>query len=173
MDYTKVSELRPAKWASACYIVTPDYKRLSESIGTYGILSPIVIQPDGTIVDGYHRWLIANEQSISKVPVVVVDVDDIAAMLLHIDMNRYRGIVIAKYLSRMIQRILSSGSYDHDSLRKRMSMTKDEFDILADGSLIKMRKIKQHSYSPAWVPIESNTGEDITVERVTGHAEQV
>ena len=54
-----------------------------------------------------------------------------------------------------------------------MSLTSEEFDILAEGSLIKMRKIKQHTYSPAWVPIESNTGEDIKVERVTGHSEQV
>ena len=52
-------------------------------------------------------------------------------------------------------------------------MTSDEFDVLADGSLVKMRKIKQHSYSPAWVPIESTSGEDIRIERPTGHTEQV
>jgi len=173
MDLANTSSVRPPKWTSSCYIVAPDYKKLEKSIKTYGILSPIVIQPDGTIIDGFHRWKVANEQGIAKVPVVVLDVDDIEAMLVHIDLNRYRGIVIAKYLSRMIQRILQSGRYDHDSLRGRMALTSEEFDILANGSLIKMRKIKQHSYSPAWVPIESSAGEDIKIERPTGHKEQV
>jgi ParB-like chromosome segregation protein Spo0J len=172
MDYCKTSDLRPAKWATSCYVVAPDYKRLSASIDTYGILSPIVIQKDGAIIDGHHRWIIANELRIKKVPVVVVRCDDVEAIMLHIDMNRYRGIVIAKYLSRLMQRLMQSKRFTEEELRKRLGMTYDEFDILLDGSLVKMRKIKQHTYSPAWVPIESKTGEDIYIERPTGHSEQ-
>ncbi len=172
MDYCKTSDLAPAKWSSSSYIVAPDYKRLSSSISAYGILSPIVIQKNGTIIDGYHRWIIANELNIKKVPVTVVKCDDVEAMLLHIDMNRYRGIVIAKYLSRLMQRIMQSKRFTEEELRKRLGMTYDEFDVLLDGTLLKMRKIKQHTYSPAWVPIESKTGEDIYIERPTGHAEQ-
>lgn len=173
MNVADTSNLFPAKWNSTCYLVSPDYKRLSSSISKYGILHPITIQPNGAIIDGYHRWVIANELGIKQVPVVAVNCDDIEAMLLHIDINRYRGIVIAKYLSRMIQRIYNSGRFSEDDLRKELSLTKDEFELLLDGSLIKMRKIKQHSYSPAWVPIESKTGEDIIIERPTGHTEQV
>lgn len=173
MNLVDRSQLHPAKWNSTCYIVSPDYKRLSTSISKYGILHPITVQPNGTIIDGYHRWVIANELNIKQVPVTVVDCDDIDAMLLHIDMNRYRGIVIAKYLSRIIQRIHHSGRFEDDQLRKELALTKEEFELLLDGSLIKMRKIKQHSYSPAWVPIESKTGDDIIIERPTGHSEQV
>lgn len=172
MDYCKTSELSPAKWSSACYIVAPDYKRLLSSIDTYGILSPIVIQKNGTIIDGYHRWIIANELKIKKVPVAVVKCDDVEAVLLHIDMNRYRGIVIAKYLSRLMQRVMQSQRYTEEELRTKLGMTYDEFDVLLDGTLIKMRKIKQHTYSPAWVPIESKNGEDLHIERPTGHSEQ-
>lgn len=173
MDFVSTSSIRPPKWTTSCYIVSPDYKRLSKSIDTYGFFSPIVIQKDGAIIDGFHRWTVANELNISQVPVVVADVDDIEAMLLHIDLNRYRGIVIAKYLSRMMQRIMESDRFSEDQLRERMGLGQDEFDILLDGTLIKMRKIKQHSYSPAWVPIESKSGEDIVIEKPTGHSEQV
>lgn len=173
MKLVKTDTLSPPKWKSSCYVVSPDYKRLEKSIVSFGMLSPIVIQKNNTIVDGFHRWKIANENGISKVPVVVVDVDDIEAMLLHIDLNRYRGIVVAKYLSNMIRRVLQSQRYTHKELRRKLGMTLQEFDVLAEGSLIKMRKIKQHTYSPAWVPIESHTGEDVNVERVTGHSEQV
>jgi len=169
----RIDSLRPADWASTCYIVKPDFKQLTSSVKTYGMLSPIIAQKDGTIIDGYHRWVIANENRIKNVPVVYVDVDKIEAILLHIDLNRYRGVVISKFLSRLIQRISASGRYSDEKLCTRMGMTWDEFDVLKDGSLVKMRKIKQHTYSPAWVPIESPTGEDIHIERPTGHKEQV
>tara|TARA_R100000005_G_C4999789_1_gene206579 strand:- start:2469 stop:3005 length:537 start_codon:yes stop_codon:yes gene_type:complete len=173
MELVKTNELRPADWSSTCYVVKPDYKQLTKSIKEYGMLSPIIAQKDGTIIDGYHRWVIANENRIKKVPVTFLDIDKIEAILLHIDINRYRGIVISKFLSRLIQRIISSGRYSDERLRERMGMTWDEFDVLNEGSLVKMRKIKQHTYSPAWVPIESPTGEDIHIERPTGHKEQV
>jgi len=156
-----------------CYIVAPDLKRLDESIQKYGILSPIVVQPNGTIIDGLHRWEIATSHNITEVPVTVVDIDDVEAMILHIDLNRYRGIVVAKYLSWLIQNILSSRKYSQNELRKKLNLTSDEFDILAEGSLIKMRKIKQHTYSPAWVPVESKMDDSIKIERPTGHTEQV
>ena len=173
MQTTATSNLKPSYWRSACHVVAPDFSRLQASIKRHGFLSPLVIQPNGTIIDGYHRWIIANDCNIKNVPVVVVDIDDIDAMLLHVDMNRYRGAVIAKLLSSLIQQILLSKKYSYDDLRKRMALSDDEFSLLADGSLIKMRNIKEHKYSAAWVPVESKTGEDIFIERPTGLAEQV
>tara|TARA_B100000287_G_C20425616_1_gene699351 strand:- start:267 stop:788 length:522 start_codon:yes stop_codon:yes gene_type:complete len=173
MQTVKTRDLKPSDWKSVCYLVKPDYKQLTSSIQKYGILSPLVIIKDGTIIDGYHRWIIANELKIRDVPVVIVEVDKIEAMMLHIDINRYRGIVVAKYLSRVLQKIYQSGKYGVNELRKKLGMTLEEFQILLDGSLVKMRKIKQHTYSPAWVPIESASGEDIRIERPTGHSETV
>lgn len=173
MEYADISDLKIAPWGTSCYVVSPDYKRLVSSINLYGLLSPIVVQKNLTIIDGYHRLTALKELSVKSAPIIIVDCDDIEAILLHTDLNRYRGIVVAKFLSNLIRHILNNSDYDEDSLRERMSMTKDEFEILADGTLIKMRKIKQHSYSPAWVPIESNSGDDFQIEKVTGHKEQV
>lgn len=173
MEYADVKDLKTASWTTSCYVVQPDYNRLRSSIEKYGILSPIVVQKNYTIIDGYHRMSAANDLGISAVPVRVLDCDDTEAILLHIDLNRYRGVVIAKFLSNLIRQVLDTGDYDEDSLRQRMALSKEEFEILADGTLVKMRKIKQHSYSPAWVPVESPTGEEFTIEQVTGHSEQV
>jgi ParB-like chromosome segregation protein Spo0J len=70
MDLANITDIRPAKWTSACYLVSPDYKKMEKSIKQYGILSPIVVQPNGTIIDGFHRWKIANELEMEKLPVV-------------------------------------------------------------------------------------------------------
>jgi hypothetical protein len=46
-------------------------------------------------------------------------------------------------------------------------MSMIEVDMLLDGSLIKMRKVSEHKYSKAWVPIEAPSGsvESIELER--------
>lgn len=168
-----IHEVNLPSWRSANYIVTPDFKQLEESIRRYGILHPITLQSNGTLIDGFHRLRIAQNLGMREAPCRYINIDDVEAMLLHIELNRYRGVVIAKFLSQMIITLLNSGRYEYEELRKRMKLTREEFDVLSDGSLIKMRKIKQHSYSPAWIPIESKTGEDIQIERPTGHKEQV
>lgn len=172
-EYVDLSSLKPAEWVSATYLVKPDKLQLRESVLTYGILSPIVVNMNNVVIDGYNRLDIATSLGIQSVPIVRVDVSGAEEILLHIDINRYRGIVVAKFLSDLINDIVDIEGYDPDDLRERMRLTPEEFDVLLGGSLVKMRKIKQHSYSPAWVPIESSTGDDIQIERPTGHKEQV
>ena len=54
---------------------------LVQSILTNGWTLPIVVRPDMTIIDGFHRWTVAGEEPLfsmlgGKVPVVVVKHDD-------------------------------------------------------------------------------------------------
>jgi len=169
----QINNLKQADWVSACYLVKPDKLQLRESIKIYGILTPIVVNKNNTVIDGYNRIDIATSLGMKEVPVVTVDAEGPEEVLLHIDINRYRGVVVAKFLSDLIQDLIEFENYDPEDLRIRMKLTSEEFEILSEGSLVKMRKIKQHSYSPAWVPIESSSGDNIQIERPTGHKEQV
>ena len=56
-------------------------KLLVQSIMTNGWTLPIVVRPDYTIIDGFHRWTVAGEEPLhtklgGKVPVVVVRHED-------------------------------------------------------------------------------------------------
>jgi hypothetical protein len=47
-------------------------------------------------------------------------------------------------------------------------MSNDEVDLLFDGGLLKSRKVKDHVYSKAWIPIEApagTTSATINIER--------
>jgi hypothetical protein len=81
--------------------------------------------------------------------------NDIDAMLLHLQLNRGRGQVMAKNMSRLIRDMLRSGQYEENDLRYKLVMKADEMDLMVDGSLIKMRKVPSHQYSKAWVPVEA------------------
>ena len=70
---------------------------LIQSILTNGWTLPIVVRPDYTIIDGFHRWTVAGREPLlsklgGKVPVVIVphdnEADDIFGTITH---NRAGG----------------------------------------------------------------------------------
>lgn len=151
----QTENLRPAPW-KATYILRPDLKLLEQTLLEDGIQYPIIAQRStGYIIDGFARWLIAQKHE-EPVPVMWRDLDEVDSMILHVRMNRGRGSVVAKDLSNLIQRALRSQKYEYDELREMLNMTVDEYDVLADGSLVKRKKAKEHKYSKAWVPVETS-----------------
>lgn len=157
------TDLKPASWRST-YIVSPDLAVLARSIVQHGILSPIIArEQDSTIIDGHERYLLSlNNPQIKEVtgltvPVVFVNCSEKDAMLLHIQMNRGRGSVVAKKLSSLIRTLFTSESATEQEVCIALNMTLDELDLLVDGTIIKHRAIKNHIYSKAWVPVESST----------------
>ena len=154
--------LKPASWKTT-YLLSPDLAVLARSINAYGFLSPIIARKeDSTIIDGHERYLLAlNNQHIKKsigatIPVIFVDCSEKDAMILHVQINRGRGLVVAKKLSSLIRALLISESATEQELCTAFNMTLDEVEMLTDGTIIKHRGIKNHIYSRAWVPVESS-----------------
>lgn len=161
IEMKPVSSLRPAPWA-ACHILKPDAIGLERSLSDYGWLQPIVVQ-SGTnmIIDGHARIQVVRssfdvrKKEWANAPCVVAQCDDIDAMLMHLRLNRMRGAIVAKRMSTIIRDILRSRRYSEVDLKRLLVMKADEMDLMVDGSLIKMRKITEHEYSRAWVPVEA------------------
>jgi hypothetical protein len=80
------------------------------------------------------------------------------ARLLHIGLNRARSSVVAKPMSSIIRSIILSKKYTAKDLDRMLSIKKDEFDLMMDGTLLKHRKVSEHKYSRAWVPVEAPAG---------------
>lgn len=149
------SELTPGPW-KATYVLKPDKDVMLRSMEEFGLLQPIVVQKStNRVIDGHARVDCALHIGIRELPVVLRDLNDIDAMLLHLQLNRGRGQVMAKNMSRLIRDMLRSGQYEENDLRYKLVMKADEMDLMVDGSLIKMRKVPSHQYSKAWVPVEA------------------
>lgn len=168
MINVNTANLRPAEWR-ATYVLTPDLKLLTQSIADHGWLYPIIARTDGVIIDGFHRWLIAQSDKTimardrGQVPVNYIDCDDTTAKMMHIRLNRARGFLVVKQLSRLVQDLRAGSTLEDNALRVLLGMTKDEFDVLVTPSLIKSRKLVEREYSPAWVPVEVPAGQTVTV----------
>jgi hypothetical protein len=147
------------------YILRPDLLTLAASLETNGFIIPLVVHRQTMdVIDGSERMLLARNQKTIRAkcggmaPVVYVDCDKYDAMMLHIQLNRGRGSVLAKPMSKVIKNLIFSGKESRESLNRSLCVKREEFDLMIDSNVIKHRKITEHKYSRAWVPVEAPSG---------------
>lgn len=161
-------QLKEPDW-NATHILRPDLLVLADSMANFGILSPLLVQKSTNIViDGTQRLrLITGNRHLRdlyyhNIPVIFIDVGPLDAMLMHIQVNRGRGQLVAKKLSALVRALHKSKKLSNDDFAKRLSMKFLELELMLDSTIMKHRNIKNHSYSRAWVPVEAPPG---TVEK--------
>ena len=90
-------------------------KLLTQSILSNGWTLPIVARPDGTIIDGFHRYTVAGREPLKsklggKVPVVIVEHEDDAGNVFGtITHNRARGTHQLEPMKAIIKRLIAQG----------------------------------------------------------------
>ena len=89
---------------------------LVQSILTNGWTLPIVVRPDYTIIDGFHRWTVAGREPLKsmlngKVPVVIVDHkgDESADVYGTITHNRARGTHLLEPMKAIVKKLMDKG----------------------------------------------------------------
>lgn len=114
-------------------------KLLTQSILTNGWTLPIVVRPDYTIIDGFHRWTVSGEEPLrtklgGKVPVVKVahtdEADDIYGTITH---NRARGTHLLEPMKAIVKRLLAEGKTVQE-IGRQLGMRPEEVFRLSDFS---------------------------------------
>ena len=104
---------------------------LKQSIFSNGWTLPIVVRPDYTIIDGFHRWTIAQQEPLKsmlggKVPVVIVEHEnrdgDIYGTITH---NRARGIHLLEPMKAIVKELLTGGKSVKE-ISKQLGMKPEE-----------------------------------------------
>lgn len=112
---------------------------LSQSIITNGWTLPIVVRPDYTIIDGFHRWIVSGEEPLlsklgGKVPVVIVaHTDESANIYGTVTHNRARGTHLLEPMKAIVRRLLADNK-SIDEIGKQLGMKPEEVFRLSDFS---------------------------------------
>lgn len=150
MDDELFAPLRSLQWVPRDRLKANDYnpnivseenlKLLTQSILTNGWTLPIVVRPDYTIIDGFHRWTVAGrEPLLSKlggaVPVVIVDHhgDHSADVYGTITHNRARGTHVLGPMKHIVQDLINQGKTVPE-IGKQLGMSPEEVFRLSDFS---------------------------------------
>ncbi len=84
-------------------------KALETSIDRWGLVDPIVINKDGTIIGGHQRYEALKRKGIAEADVVVLDLPENEARALNIALNRIHGDWDVGKLESLLQDLEASG----------------------------------------------------------------
>ena len=136
---------------------------LTQSILTNGWTLPIVVRPDFTIIDGFHRWMVAGQEPLrtklgGMVPCVIVDhhgneAEDMYGTVTH---NRARGVHLLEPMKHIVQKLMAEGKSVQE-IGKQLGMKPEEVFRLSNFSkddFLKMM-IQSQNYSKAEVYVKA------------------
>ena len=152
-DLLKPNDYNPNK------VTEENLKLLTQSILTNGWTLPIVVRPDYTIIDGFHRWTVSGREPLKsklngKVPIVIVDHkdhdEDVYGTITH---NRARGTHLLEPMKKIIKELIDSGK-SISEISKQLGMKPEEIFRLSDFSredFLNMLTKGYTKYSEAYV----------------------
>ena len=139
-------------------VAPTELKLLKTSIIEDGWTQPIVINPDKTIVDGFHRWTVSGHKEIyalteGKVPVVTIHPKDKSQQqMATIRHNRARGTHSVLEMSNIIIEMVDDG-VTGEEIMKRLGMEKEEVTrLLFRAGIPKSDVFKDKEFSKSWNP---------------------
>ena len=149
MDKKLSSPLSTLQWVDRDRVKPNDYnpnkvskqnlELLKQSILTNGWPLPIVVRPDFTIIDGFHRWTVAGEEPLKsmlegKVPVVIVEHKDKAGNIYGtVTHNRARGTHLLEPMKAIVRELMGEGK-SVEEIGKQLGMRPEEIFRLSDFS---------------------------------------
>jgi len=149
MDKKLSSPLETLHWVDIERVRPNDYnpnkvskqnlELLKQSILANGWTLPIVVRPDYTIIDGFHRWTVAAEEPLKtmldgKVPVVIVSHKDKAGNIYGtITHNRARGTHLLEPMKAIVKELLNEGK-TVEEIGKQLGMRPEEVFRLSEFS---------------------------------------
>lgn len=157
VEWRDASELRGNTW-NPNRVNRAELVLLERSLLVTGWIQPILALPDGTVIDGFHRWRLALDSKpvkkrwAGKVPVVTLNLTLPEAMLMTIRINRAKGNHQAAEMSRIVRSLLADHGYTVDMIGQEIGADRHETELLAQEGVFAQRDIKHHAYSRAWYP---------------------
>lgn len=133
-------------------VAAPEMKLLEISIKENGFCYPVaVIQDDNNkycIIDGFHRYTVAKNLNLKKIPVVVLEHDIVKRISATIQFNRARGTHQVLDMSKIVIRLINEGKSD-DEIAEILGMEEDEVFRLKQLSGLK-EAFKDKDFSNSW-----------------------
>jgi len=144
------------------HVMKPEMKLLEHSILTNGWIQPIIINPDGIIIDGFHRHYLSmvspaiRSKYQGKVPVVEMAISEAEAMMLTIRINRAKGTHAAIKMSDIVRKLIDDHQLSFAKVADGIGASMAEIELLYKGDVFKVKNIAEWSYSKSWIPKETN-----------------
>jgi len=108
-----VDKLNPAKYNPRLDLQPEDkeYQDIKRSVVEFGLVEPLVINKDMTVIGGHQRLKVLRELNFATIPCIIVDLDKQKEKMLNIALNKISGNWDRPKLKDLLQE-LDSGEFD-------------------------------------------------------------
>lgn len=135
-------------------VAPPELELLILSILEDGFTQPIVVLPDFSIVDGFHRYTVSGDPRLLKlyegmVPVVIIEVDHVHRKMSTIRHNRARGTHGVLPMADIVASMKADG-LAKEEIQRRLGMEDEEVDRLLDRAGMPVGA--GTGFGKSWVP---------------------
>jgi len=144
-------------------VLTPELLLLERSLLSTGWIQPVLANPDGVIIDGFHRWRLTQDSPAiaqrwaGKLPVATLDVDEPTAMAITVRINRAKGQHSAALMAALVQAIINDHGWTPERLGTEIGANPTEIDLLLTEGVFDHKNIDSWAYSAAWYPVPSDS----------------
>lgn len=165
IEWRDVDSLQANHW-NPNRVHKQELRLLEHSLLSTGWIQPILVNTNGIIIDGFHRWRLSSDSKRirerwgGKVPCAVLDVGDDTAMAITVRINRAKGTHVAVEMHRLVAMLLTDYDWTVEQVAKEIGATKDEVELLARDGVFEAKGISSWAYSKAWYPAEGPYGGD-------------
>ena len=128
LDEIPVEWIKPGKYQPRKEFDEESLSELSASIKAQGVMQPIVIRPVGQdqyeIIAGERRWRAAQLAEMEKIPAVIREVDDEAAVAMSLIENIQREDLNPLEQARALQRLIEEFDLTHQQVADAVSKSR-------------------------------------------------
>ena len=139
-------------------VAPPEWALLKTSLLEDGWTIPLIIRPDGEIVDGFHRWTLSGDPDIYKltdglVPVVILPqaLDRLHQMASTIRYNRARGSHYVVSMADMVAELKDKQRVEDKDIMRLFGMEDEEVRRLHERGKMTKRGSRE-GFGNGWVP---------------------
>ncbi len=122
--------LAPGRFQPRVHMDATALEELAESIRSQGVIQPIVVRPTGEgrfeILAGERRWRAAGIAGLARVPVVVRDVPDRAAMAMALIENIQREDLNPLEQASGLKRLVDEFGLTHDEAARAIGSSRSQ-----------------------------------------------
>lgn len=144
----------------------PELKLLEHSLLSTGWIQPILVNKNGMVIDGFHRWRLSQDSAAvkerygGKLPVAVLPVEDDVAMAITVRINRAKGTHAAVSMHKLVEALVEDYGWSREQVAHEIGAHITEVDLLLQDGVFKAKDIKNWAYSKAWYPAEGKFDTD-------------
>jgi DNA modification methylase len=130
VETVPINQIRPNDW-NPNEMEDHIYQSLVQSIRKHGVLQPILVRADMTIIKGEKRWRAAREAGLQDLICVIVETSQEEAKLLTVSLGHLRGRTNEELLASLLEELSIHFSLEELSLQTGFQM--NELDNILKG----------------------------------------